>query len=381
MMVCVYHMKLKLTDSCAHTGPSQILQQPDQSMLAPPEPYVAFSEAPDASQHGYAAPNHLQYAQNFQYGQVDGQAINVPAHPGAFPAPNDLQYPHGLQYGQVVQQAVNVPAPPGAPAAIVPAGGQAPQGNTGKMLKPTTSSKARSPNTATGTRAAAAAPAVARRAKWPIVQGTTNQVQCPGCSSQFIKGSMKKHITKNHRALHQEIYGVPAPDLISCPARNCSQKFAVHLDVKDHLLVAHGIEQGSEELSPEKVRRMPLITLNDKFLALARTQNAVKRRIFQLEYQIQGISREYRTMHGLNTDLWSESGKIEADGAAQAGMKDVLDKRPPPPSVKVSSQYVAELLIELRREAAQMGKLQDGTLGSFEEVAEDLEALLHEKQQ
>lgn len=71
--------------------------------------------------------------------------------------------------------------------------------------------------------------------------------------------------------------------------------------------------------------------------------------------------------------MWSESGRVESDAAAQTGLHDIVTTRRPPTSYSEKAQFVAEKLQYIRIEVDAMGMLIDGRQGTYYDVAHELE--------
>lgn len=187
---------------------------------------------------------------------------------------------------------------------------------------------------------------------------------------------MEVHMRRDHPDTYHQYYGIPCPAKIKCTETGCRAKFSILSERPDHLLKLHGIENPAKVIHMETLRRMHLPMLNAKFLEHARAQNALKRRITQLEAAIAARDSTYRSAHGLNLDLWSETGRIESDPGAQARLAAIRDWHPPPKGYSVEVQHVAVGLRSVRLESAlTTGILRDGRQGSYAEVAHELEGI------
>lgn len=205
-------------------------------------------------------------------------------------------------------------------------------------------------------------------------------VECPEClisgtaNPDNKKGSMDSHMRRYHAAAYIRYYGVPCPARTPCTQTGCPQTFSTGAELGDHLLKGHNIEQAHHLQHVPALRRMRLVNLNDKFRTEAIVQNALKQRIVQAEAQL-AAGGDYHSAHGLCLALWSESGHIDQDASAQAGVA-LVRANPPPASFTVEVQYVSEQLRDLRVEAELRGLLLDGTQGTYALVAQELEGTL-----
>lgn len=212
---------------------------------------------------------------------------------------------------------------------------------------------------------------------WPSKPGKSASTDCPLCSKELKKSAMNGHMKFTHPKKYVDYYCVPCPNRFPCLVAGCTVTFARAYDRPDHLSRNHGIEDARHDPTDiKKLWRMPTETINRKFLAEAQPQNALKRRIAKAEGKLIVLLPEYSSAHGLSLVLWSESGRVEADDGAQAGLVDIRANRQPPKSGTVVSKYLAEKLRDVRNEVGKMGLRRDGSEGGYTEVAQELERLV-----
>lgn len=215
-------------------------------------------------------------------------------------------------------------------------------------------------------------------------------VLCPECLRNAPNANAEVHIEAmdihtqlSHGSTYQMYYGVVCPPQIICFRNGCRSSLAISQPghAPDHLLT-HGIE---DLQTPSKLTRVNTLTrlsitnINIKLLGHAHAQNILKDRIEQAEAQLQFEQASvsgYHSVHGLDvTKRWSESGAVDKDEDAAAGIARV--KANPLTGCKGHSfvkQYLAAQLLDVRLEAAEKGMLLDGvTQGSYLQVAQDLE--------
>lgn len=123
------------------------------------------------------------------------------------------------------------------------------------------------------------------------------------------------------------------------------------------------------------LRRMKVDMLNRKYRDEAHGQNELKRRISQAEAQLAMRLPGYQSCHGLNVVLRSVSGNLHTEPHNQARLA-AIRAGPLPAAFKAEQQYLAEELGAALLEAEQMGKLQDNSQGTYDQVAQELEQML-----
>lgn len=166
---------------------------------------------------------------------------------------------------------------------------------------------------------------------------------------------MDVHIQRKHRDAYQKYYGVALAPRPSCG--HCQSTFGTASEIADHELAAHGIEVPAKRTTMSVLTRMTIANLSDKLRDEARALNAVQQRIAAGEAALAERDPSYTSTHGLDvTTVWQEVGA----------------KRP----LKTISESVAEQLQETRIAAQEEGKLLDGSLGTYAQVAGEIEGLV-----
>lgn len=163
---------------------------------------------------------------------------------------------------------------------------------------------------------------------------------------------------------------------LRCDHPGCRAKVTRPGDIKDHKLSKHGIEDPTKLTHLQALRRIDLAIIHKKIWDAAARLNSFKNRIAAAERALKRQDPGYRSVHGLDVEgLWLEDVAPEDTEEGKARVKALKSNRPSK-HVKPVSEYCAEVLRDLRMEAADQGKLQNGMFGGYEQIADQLEDLV-----
>lgn len=183
---------------------------------------------------------------------------------------------------------------------------------------------------------------------------------CPAGHNEFSNGSMSLHFNRRHRALFAQVFGVPPPPLYPCPYHGgfgcTAPSFKKQGDREDHLSEAHNVVPARWRLNFMKQKRRKHPSLMADHIAEATTLNALIDRILVAEARQHA---PYASQHGLPLVHFEAVHDRITNPLATAANKK-LD--------------LAAKLIALRRAGDQRGVLLDGGMGTWEQVAGELEA-------
>lgn len=148
-------------------------------------------------------------------------------------------------------------------------------------------------------------------------------------------------------------------------------------DLKDHNLKQHGIEDPANLTAIKVVSRMFPEQLESKFQSHARDLNAIKRRIAAAETTLSQQNPRYNSVHGFSlTAMEDETGRISTTPGATAGIAAIVAD--PANRLRLraaTSMWAARELCRIHLATQHEGRLQDGTMGSLENVAAELEGI------